>query len=176
MALAVGSALYYVSPAFRTLTETVTSTLTQTEPKTVTTILTQPESTLIRSTERTTERETAETTINTYRMTASTIWYHAPAHKEQEYEVHFKTARRGKIADVRRALETEGTAYFQKAVYRQFGRRVPKRKLRIGFEREEPATDIQNDTEVQTMYMEYCCGKWKSTPMSPRLLSYAKKT
>ena len=126
MALAVGSTLHFASPAFRTLTKTVTNTVT----------LTQPGSTLIRTTEIC---RTSETTSNTYSMTVSTVWYNRPAHMGQGYEIHFKTARRGRIADVRHELESQGTTYFQKAFYDQFGRHVPEKRLRIGFEREEPA-------------------------------------
>lgn len=159
MAVAVGSALYYVNPEFRTLTTTVTRTLT--EPVTVGTAGTT---------------KATETTIYTYRMTTSTVWYYMPAHMGQGYEMHFKTARRGKIEDVRRALETEGATYFQETIHSRFGRWIPKRRLRIGFEREEPTTRVQNNITVQARYMEYRGGKWKSTAMPSKVLSYAKKT
>jgi len=161
MAVAVGSALYYVSPGFRTLTKTATSTLTETEPI------------FIGTTER---RKAAETSINTYRMTTSTVWYYMPAQMEQGYEMHFKTARRGKIEDVRRALESEGVAYFQETIYKRFGQWIPKRRIRIGFEREEPATRLQNSIMVQARYMEYRGDKWKSTTIPSKVVSYAKKT
>jgi len=154
MALAVGGALYYVSPGYRALTTSVAGTLTK----------------------PITETKAAGTTINTYRMTASTVWYYMPAHVGQGYEMHFKTARRGKIEDVRRALESEGTAYFQKTIYSGFGRRIPKERLRIGFEREEPTTRVQNNIMVEARYMEYQGSKWKSTAMPSKVLSYAKKT
>jgi len=161
MAVAVGSALYYVSPEFRNLTKTVTSTLTETEPP---------------STGTTERSKTPETTISTYRMTTSTIWYYMPAQMEQGYEMHFKTARRGKIEDVRRALESEGVTYFQETIYKRFGRWIPKRRIRIGFESEEPATRVQNSITVQVRYMEYRGGKWKSTTIPSKVLTYAKKT
>jgi len=160
MAVAVGSVLYYVSPGFRTLTKTVTSTLTETEP-------------ILMGTERS---KSTETTISTYRMTASTVWYYMPAQMEQGYEMHFKTARRGKTEDVRRTLESEGVAYFQETIYKRSGRRIPKRRIRIGFESEEPATRVQNSIMVQARYMEYRGGKWKSTVIPSKVLSYAKKT
>lgn len=161
MAVVVGSALYYVSPGFRTLTETVTSTFTETKPM------------LIGTTERS---KTAETTISTYRMTTSTLWYYMPAQMEQGYEMHFKTARRGKIEDVRRALELEGVAYFQETIHKRFGRWIPRRRIRIGFEREEPAARVQNSVTVQAVYMEYRGGEWKSTVIPSKVLSSAKKT
>jgi hypothetical protein len=156
MAAVVGSALYYVSPAFRTLTMTVTSTVA--------------ESATIRTTETT---RTPEATINTYRMTASTIWYYMPAQMGQEYEMHFKTTRRGKIEDVRSELVSEGTAYFQKTICEESGRRIPKKRIRIGFEREEPATKVQNNIMVEARYMEYQDGKWKSAAIPSEVLTHA---
>lgn len=160
MAIAVGGALYYVSPGFRTLTTTVTRTLT--EPTTAGTTQTS---------------KAVETPINTYRMTASTVGngYYLPAGMGRGYEMHFKTARRGKIEDVRRALETEGTEYFQKTMHDEFGRSTLKRRIRIGFEREEPTTRVQNTVIVESMYLEYQDGKWESTAMPSKVLRYAKK-
>ena len=160
MAIAVGGALYYVSPGFRTLTTTVARTLT--EPATAGTTQTN---------------KTAETTINTYRMTASTIGkgYYLPAGMEWGYEMHFKTSRRGKIDDVRRALETEGTEHFQKTTHDEFGRSIPKRRIRIGFEREEPTTRVQSTVLVESTYLKYQGGKWESTAMPSKVLRHAKK-
>jgi hypothetical protein len=154
MAIAVGGALYYVSPGFRTLTTTVTRTLT--EPATA---------------------GTTQTTINTYRMTASTVGkgYYLPAGMEWGYEMHFKTARRGKIEDMRRALETEGTEHFQKTMHDEFGRTIPKRRIRVGFEREEPTTRVQSTVLVESTYLEYQGGKWESTAMPSKVLRYAKR-
>jgi hypothetical protein len=157
MAIAVGGALYYVSPAFKTLTTTVTRTLT--EPATAGTT------------------QTNETPINTYRMTASTIGkgYYLPAGMEWGYEMHLKTSRSGKIEDIRRVIETEGTEYFQKTMHDEFGRSIPKRRIRVGFEREEPATRVENNVIVRSTYLEYRGGKWESTAMPSKVLRYAKK-
>ena len=158
MAVAAGGVLYYVSPGFRAITTTVTKTLT--EPTTV---------------ETTEAHSTVETPINTYRMTASTLGYYLPARTEEGYEMHFKTARRGKIEDVRSTLESEGAAYFQKQIYNEFGRRIPKKRIRIGFEREEPATRVQNSIVVESRYMKYRGGKWGSSAVSSKVSRYAKK-
>jgi hypothetical protein len=162
IAAAVGGALYYVSPGFRTLTTIVTKTPTETKP-------------ILIETSETTTSKSSETSIGTYRMTVSTIWYYRTAQKGQGYEMHFKTARRGKVEDVRRALASEGATYFQETIYSRFRRWIPKRKLRIGFEREEPAAKAQNNTIVHARYMEYRGGEWKSSPMPSRVLRYAKK-
>jgi len=165
-ALAVGSTLYYAGPGVRTLTETLTETVTSKMT------LTETETALI----GTTTTETAERTTRTitkYKMTVSTVWYNCFVGQGEGFEMYFETARRGNIADVRKELESEGTAYFQKAFYDQLGRRVPKRKLRIGFEHEEPATKVQNSILVQATSIEYYGGRWNSTPMSQRLLSCA---
>lgn len=165
MAVAVGSALYYVNPVFRALTETVTQTLTQTESALIRTT----ESSRTVSTTSSTSR-TVETTSSTYRMTVSTIWYSRVVRRGRGYEMHFKTARPGKITDVRRELESKGTEYFQKTIYRQFGRRVPKSKIRIGFEREEPTTETQNNITVKVGYMEYHGGRWKSNAIPSKVV------
>jgi hypothetical protein len=170
MAAAVGGTLYYVSPVFRTLTATVTSTATST----VTSKLTETK--IIPVTTTVTERGTAQTTISTYRMTVSTTWYHRPARMAQGYEMHFMIARRGKIPEVRRALASKGASHFQRTIHKQFGRKVPKRKLRIGFELEEPARSVQNSIRVTARHMEYRDGQWKGTAMPTKVLRYAKKT
>jgi hypothetical protein len=157
MAVAAGGVLYYVSPEFRAITKTVTKTLTE-----ATTAGTAP-------------RTTVETPINTYRMTTSALGYYLPDHMEEGYEMHFMTARRGKIEDVRRTLESEGVAYFQEEIYNKSGRRIPKKRIRIGFEREEPATRVQNNIVVESRYMEYRSGKWESKPVSSKVSGYAKK-
>jgi hypothetical protein len=175
VATAVGSTLYYAGPGARTLTETLTETLTKSTTSNIT--LTETETTLMRTTAtETTERTTTRTTTRTitrYQMTVSTVWYNCFVGQGEGFEMYFETARRGKIADVRKELESEGTAYFQKAFYDQFGRRVPRRKLRVGFEHEEPVTRVQNNILVQATSMEYYGGRWNSTPMSQRLLSCA---
>lgn len=166
MAAAAGGALYYVNPEFRAITTTVTKTLI--EPTTAGT--TEPQET----TETAEASITVETPINTYRMTASTVRYSLPDHMAEGYEMHFKTARQGRIEDVRRALKSEGSSYFQKEIYNKFGR-IPKKRIRIGFEREEPATRVQNNIVVESRYMKYRGGKWESKPVSTKVSKYAKK-
>jgi hypothetical protein len=158
MAVAAGGALYYVSPDLRAITTTVTKRLT--------------EATTVGTAEA---RTTVETPINTYRMTTSALGYYLPAHMQEGYEMHFKTTRRGKIEDVRNTLESEGMAYFQKEIYNEFGRRIPKKRIRIGFEREEPAKRVQNSLVVEARYMEYRGGKWKSRPVTTEVSRCAKK-
>jgi hypothetical protein len=170
MAAAVGATLYYVSPAFRTLTTTVTNTATSTVTSTLTETKPTPVTTTV------TECRTSKTTISTYRMTVSTVWYHQPAHMAQGFEMHFTIARGGKIPEVRRALASKGASHFQRTIHKQFSRKVPKRKLRIGFELEEPARSVQNSIRVTARYMEYRDGQWKGTAMPTKVLRYAKKT
>lgn len=169
VATAVGSTLYYAGPGARTLTETLTETLT----KSTTSNITLTETTLMRTTATETRERTTRTTTRTitrYQMTVSTVWYNCFVGRGEGFEMYFETARRGKIADVRKELESEGTAYFQKAFYDRFGRRIPRRKLRVGFEHEEPATRVQNNILVQATSIKYYDGRWNSTPMSQRLL------
>jgi hypothetical protein len=161
MAAVIGTTLYYVNPAFRALI----SGMPQENETAKTSVVTS----------RTSEFEET-TTIRTYRMTTSTVWYYHAAHMGQGYEMHFKTARRGKVSEVRRALAEEGVAYFQDTVCGKFGRRIPRSKIRFGFEREEPATGVRNNIEMHARLLEYKRGHWICSPMPREALGYGKKT
>ena len=111
----------------------------------------------------------------TYRMTVASTWYDAEAGVAREYEMHFKVARRGRIQTVRLHLAKKGATYFQQAIYRRTGRWIRKRKIRISFEREEPATKGQNTITVEARSMQYRGREWGAVPLPSRTLSYAKR-
>lgn len=115
------------------------------------------------------------TKIRTYRMTIASTWYDAEAEAACEYEMHFKVARRGKIQTVRLHLAKRGASYFQQTVWRQTRKWIAKRKVRISFEREEPATKGQNTITIESRSMEYRGREWRAFPLPARALSYAKK-
>jgi len=115
------------------------------------------------------------TKIRTYRMTIASTWYDAEAGAANEYEMHFKVARRGRIQTVRLHLAKRGASYFQQIVWRQTRKWITKRKIRISFEREEPATKGQNTITIEARSMQYRGREWKAYPLPSRTLSYAKK-
>ncbi len=113
--------------------------------------------------------------LGIYRMTIASTWYDKRAGAAREFEMHFKVARRGKIRNVRRRLAQRGTPFFQRTLYRQFRRWIPKRKIRISFEREEPAAAVQRNIVINIRGMRYRGKQWKATPLPSRMLPYAKK-
>jgi len=111
----------------------------------------------------------------TYRMTVASTWYDAEAGVAREYEMHFKVARRGRIQTVRLHLAKKGATYFQQAIYRQTGKWIRKRKIRVSFEREEPAAKGQSTITIEARSMQYRGRRWKAYPLPSRTLNYAKK-
>ncbi len=113
--------------------------------------------------------------IRLYRMTIASTWYDKRAGAAREFEMHFKVARRGKIRNVRHSLARRGVPYFQRSIYRQFRRWIPKRKIRISFEREEAATAAEGNIAINIRGMRYRGKQWKAMPLPSRVLPYAKK-
>jgi hypothetical protein len=113
--------------------------------------------------------------VRTYRMTIASTWYDKTARAQREYEAHFSVARRGRIRRIRRRLAERGTPYFQRLVYRRFRRWIPKSRLRISFEREEPATRVQREIGIELRGMQYKGRKWQATPFPSKVLRYAKR-
>jgi hypothetical protein len=111
----------------------------------------------------------------TYRMTIASTWYDKTARAQREYEAHFSVARRGKIRTVRRHLANRGAPYFQRLIYGRFRRWIPKKKIRISFEREEPARKVQPEITIELRGMQYRGRKWRATPLPSKVLRYAKR-
>ena len=111
----------------------------------------------------------------TYRMTIASAWYDKAARAQREYEAHFIVARRGRIRTIRRRLAKRGAPYFQRLIYRRFRRWIPKRKIRISFEREEPARKAQREITIDLRGMQYRGRKWQATPFPSKVLRYAKR-
>jgi len=108
-------------------------------------------------------------------MTIATTWYDKRAGAAHEYEMHFEVARKGKTRNIHRALRRRGIPYFQRTIYRLFGRWIPRRKIRGRFEREEPATQVQRSIAIQVRSMRYRGREWKATRLPSRVLRYAKR-
>ncbi len=86
-----------------------------------------------------------------------------------------KVARRGKIRTIRRRLARRGAPHFQQLIYRRFRKWIPKKKLRINFEREEVAAQTEGCIMIQLRGMQYRGRQWVATPFPSKVLSYAKK-
>jgi hypothetical protein len=108
-------------------------------------------------------------------MTIASTWYDKKAGGAKEYELHFKIARRGNIRSVRRKLALRGVPYFQQFVYRRLKRWVPKARLKVRFEREEPATRTENGISIEGRSMLFKGKRWSAYPLVSRELNYAKK-
>ncbi len=114
-------------------------------------------------------------TLRTYQMTIASTWYDKRKGAAQEYEMHFKTARAGDITRVRRQLAERGLEYFQRNVYRLTGRWIPKRRIKVKFEQEQPATKRDLTIRIESRRMEYRGREWKAFALPSRLISYVKK-
>jgi hypothetical protein len=108
-------------------------------------------------------------------MTIASAWYDKQAGVQREFEMHFKIARRGTIRNVRRALARRGIPFFQQVIYRGFRRWIPKARVRVSFEREEPASRMEANMTISTRGMQYRGKKWKATPLPSRVLPFVKK-
>jgi len=115
------------------------------------------------------------TPVRTYRMTISSTWYDANAERVREYEMHFKAARRGRIRTVRRYLARRGVPYFQLTVYRLYGRWIPKRKVKVAFEREQPAKKTERLIKIEARRMEGKGRRWEAYPLPSKVLRFVKK-
>jgi hypothetical protein len=113
--------------------------------------------------------------IRMYRMTIASAWYDQRAEVQREFEMHFKTARAGKIRNVRRALARRGIPYFQQAIYRKHHRWIRKDRIRVSYEPEEPAVSSERNIVVTGRGMQYRGRNWKPSALPNRVITYAKK-
>lgn len=113
--------------------------------------------------------------VRTYRATIASTWYDKDAERVREYEMHFKVARRGSIRANRRYLARRGAPYFQQTVYRLYKYWIPKWKVRVAFEREEPAEKPEELIQIEVRRMEGKGKRWKAFPLPSRVLAYEKQ-
>ena len=114
--------------------------------------------------------------VRTYRMTiASKVWYDESTQRVREFEMHFKVARRGSIGSVRLRLKRRGVRYFQQNVYRQQRRWIPRRDLRVFFEREELTLQPSDTIIIEVRGMEGRGKRWEAFPFPSRTLPYIKR-
>jgi len=111
----------------------------------------------------------------TYRMTVSSTWYDERRKAALEHEMHFKVARGADIRKVRKNLAKRGVDYFQRVVHRQSRRWIPKRKIKVRFERERPAIKTERRIGIEARSMEFRGRQWKAYPLPSRVIQYGKK-
>lgn len=115
--------------------------------------------------------------IRIYRMTIASTWYDKEAEHVREYEMHYKVAREGDIRETREYLAKRCVRHFQQNIYRKFKRWIPKRKVRVSFEREQPTIRDKSDDfiQIESRRMEIRGKKWRAYPLPSRVLTYVKK-
>lgn len=117
------------------------------------------------------------TVVRMYRMTISTTWYDKEAEHAREYEMHYKVARRGRIRSIRRNLAKRCIPHFQQNAYRRRKQWVPKREVRVSFEREQPTVLDKSEKliSIESREMQYRGKQWKAYREKSRVLTYVKK-
>ena len=115
------------------------------------------------------------TKARVFRMSIATKWYDERVACVQEYEMHFKTSRRGKIGNVRKYLAKRGVEFFQEHVYKETGQLIEKGAIRVAFEREEPTSKAERDIRIEMRRMQYRGREWKADALPSKTIPYEKK-
>lgn len=89
-----------------------------------------------------------------YHMTLATRGY-SPSQNAWSFEAHYTAALSGDIGDVRVDLADFCIPHFRGAIMRRYGLRIPESKVRVGWEREEPALASSPDVHVEFREMTY---------------------
>lgn len=128
-----------------------------------------------RKPKRKTIRRKRKPAVRLYRMTIATFHYDKPTHQLIEYEMHFKIARAGDVRRVRRRLANLGAAYFQRWLHRTHEISIPKRKLKIAFEREARAKVEQDLATVRRFVMRRVKKRWVAQELPSGTMSYVRR-
>jgi len=121
------------------------------------------------------KRRIARRRVRLYRMTIATFHYDKPTHQLVEYEMHFKIARRGDIRRIRLRLAKLGAAYFQRWLRRTRKISVPRRKLKIAFEREAHAKVQEDMVIIRRFVMQRVKTRWRAQELPRGIMSYVKR-
>jgi hypothetical protein len=113
--------------------------------------------------------------VRLYSMTVSSTWYDKEARGAKEYELHFAVARRGNIRTVRRRLGRRGVPYFQSYVYRRVRKWIPRSKIKVRFEREQPAGKSEGKISIEGRSMLFRGRRWWAFPLGKWELNYSKR-
>jgi len=109
------------------------------------------------------------------KMTIASGFYDSRAEFAREFEMHFKTARRGSVRSVRRRLASRGIPIIQREIYRRHHVWIPKRKLKVRFEREQAAARVQPNITIETRSMRFRGKHWTATSLPTKVVSYSKR-
>jgi len=109
-----------------------------------------------------------------YHMTLATRGY-SPSQNAWSFEAHYTAALSGDIGDVRLDLADFGIPHFRGAIMRRYGLRIPEGKIRVGWEREEPALAPSPDIHVEFREMTYRGKQTYARRLPAETLRYGNK-
>lgn len=109
-----------------------------------------------------------------YHMTLATRGY-SPSQNAWSFEAHYTAALSGDIGDVRVDLADFGIPHFRGAIMRRYGLRIPEGKIRVGWEREEPALASSPDVHVEFREMTYRGKQTYARRLPAETLRYGNK-
>ena len=110
-----------------------------------------------------------------FRMTIASYWYDDSSKVVREHEAHFRVARRGNIRRIRRRLADIGLQFLRRTVRQRFQQFLPRDKIRVSFEREEPALAPQNQITVDVRRMEGVGKRWQAFPEPSVTIPYVRR-
>ena len=113
-------------------------------------------------------------TVREFRMTIAGRGYNKGQGAVQS-EFHFKATRSGKIQTIRRQMAERGVEYYQRTVRRMFGFWIPKKYVRIGFERESSATKSLPLMSIEVYAMWFKGRRHQARRLPSRVISYHKR-
>ena len=105
-----------------------------------------------------------------YRLTVSNVRYDSSASRMREDEIHFRVARKGSLRRNRRILGRRALRYFQWYIFKRYGKFIPLAKIRVHFEREEPAKQAQTKIAAEIRMMEQEDGRWQAHQQPSRII------
>ena len=109
-----------------------------------------------------------------YHMTLAARGY-SPSQNAWSFEGHYTAALSGDIHDVRLDLADFGIPHFRGAIMRRYGLRIPEGKIRVGWEREEPALAPSPDVHVEFREMTYRGKQTYARRLPAETLRYGNK-
>jgi len=113
--------------------------------------------------------------ILSFLMTIACMSYDDHAGFAREFEMHFSAARRGSVRSIRGRLARRGIPIIQREIYRRHHVWIPKRKLKVRFERETSAKRVQPDITIETRSMRFRGKHWTATALPSKVVSYSKR-
>ncbi len=113
--------------------------------------------------------------VRHYKMTVAGRGYDEEGKRQLNPELHFEVSRRGKIRSVRRQLAKRGVEYYQQRVYRELEVWIPKRHIRIGFEREERALKAEKLIQIEGLALTFRGKRSTAVQLPSRVLRFAKR-